>query len=291
MMRMLRALLALSAAVVWLGANARAEVFLTQPPAQWAQMDTLEWTIFDVDEGDAMLLRCGGESMLVDGGPAPFRADLRDALDARGLRHSLKYILTTHFHDDHLDGVIRLFEYGFTAGEYLHPYNAWAIRNEKRMTTAINRAKKNNIPIRQVGHGHSLTLVGADIEIWQCTSIRGTNSRSLVLKVTFGQSTLLLCADIDGKVQRYFSDGLGAVALEVDLIKLPHHAITPVNSLFLDDVSPLAAVVTNRQKDVDSKSLTQLEGRAIPALFSGDGSVYAVTDGTDWYLYQTPDVF
>lgn len=264
-----------------------AEVFFAEPPADWAERDVLKWTVFDVDEGDAMLLECGGESMLVDGGPNPFREKLRDALDARGLRHSMKYIFTTHWHDDHIDGIYRLFQYGFTAGEYLHSYNDWAIRNEELLSRAVKAAQKNNVPMRRVQHNDTLTLGGANLRILQCTDINGTNARSLVLKVMFGETSLLLCADITGKTQRYFLENLIPETLDSDVIKLPHHAITPAVPEFLDTVSPLAAVATNIKKEIDSKSIAQLDTRPLPTLFSGDGTVYAVTDGVDWYMYQT----
>ena len=60
---------------------------------------------------------------------------------------------------------------------------------------------------------------------------------------------------------------------------------------FLDAVAPEAAVATNRQKDLDGKSINQLKSRDLPTFFSGDGTVYAVTDGTDWYLWQTEGAF
>lgn len=269
-------------------ACASAEVYFAQePPADWKEKDVLKWTIFDVDEGDAMLLECGGESMLVDGGPNPFREKLKNALEARGLRDRMKYILSTHHHDDHIDGIFRLFEYGFTAGEYLHSYNDFGIRSEERLSRTIRQAEKNGVPIRRVQDGDSLTLGGADIRIFQCTTIKGTNARSLMLKVTYGESSLLLCADIIGQTQRYFLETLGAETLDSDLIKLPHHAITPAVPEFLDAVSADAAVATNVKKQLDNKSVAQLETRPLPALYSGDGTVYAVTDGTDWYLYQT----
>lgn len=265
--------------------------FEQQPPEDWQNKDVLKWTIFDVDEGDAMLLQCGGESMLVDGGPNPFREKLRDALEARGLRDSMKCILSTHHHDDHIDGIFRLFEYGFTAGEYLHSYNDFGIRSEERLSRTVRRAEKNGVPVRRVLNGDALTLGDADIQIFQCTEIKGTNARSLMLKVTFKDSSLLLCADIIGETQRYFLDNLPAETLKSDLIKLPHHAITPAVPEFLDAVDAEAAVATNIKKEIDNKSIAQLETRPLPALYAGDGTVYAVTDGTDWYLYQTPGEF
>ena len=271
--------------------GAYAEVFLGEPPAEWADRSLLVWTIFDVNEGDAHLLQCGGEAMLVDGGPYGFREDLRAALESRGLKNRMKYILNTHYHDDHIDGIDQLFRKGFTAGEFLHPYNDWAIRNSKLGTQTVNAAKRAGVPVRRVQPGDELTLGDASIEFFQHADGQGTNARSLVLKVSFGSTSILMCADITGQTQRHFLKTLSAEDLKADLLKVPHHAATPMVSEFLDAVDPLAAIVTNRKKDVPSRSVIQLEGCLLPALYSGDGTCYAVTDGTDWYLYQTPGQF
>jgi len=223
---------------------------------------------------------------MVDGGPRPFREQLRDALDARGLRH-LNYIFCTHYHDDHIDGLYRLLEYGFKPGEFLHQYNDWAIRNDKLGKRTVDEANQNGVPVRRVLGGDRLTLGEAQLELFHCTEISGTNARSLVAKVTFKDASILLCADITGKTQRYFLDTLPEGALKADIIKMPHHAITPAVPEFLDAVAPEAAVATNIYKEIDSKSTTQMEGRGWPTFYAGDGTVYAVTDGTDWYMYQT----
>ena len=87
------------------------------------------------------------------------------------------------------------------------------------------------------------------------------------------------------------SDGrLTAEELKADVIKYPHHGITPCNSEFLEVVDPIFGIVTNRSKDV-SRTVHQLEGRGIPGMYSGDGTVYLVTDGTDWYVWQTEGQF
>ncbi|MBE5779174.1 MAG: MBL fold metallo-hydrolase [Clostridiales bacterium] len=266
--------------------NGRAEVFFSKPPESWQEKPLLQWTVLDVDEGDAMLLECGGESMLVDGGPDPFREMLRDALDAKGFRRGMKYILNTHAHDDHIDGIIRLFEYGFRPGEYLHSYSDSAVEADGFQRRAVENAKKNGVSVRRIGDSSFLWLGDAEIRIYQCTEYADTNARSLMLKVTYGQCNLLLCADITGKTQLYFAENLPEGLLDVDVIKVPHHGITPVNMEFMDAASPEAAVITNTQKRLDGKTANQLRDRQIPALYSGDGTVYALCDGVDWYIWQ-----
>ena len=147
------------------------------------------------------------------------------------------------------------------------------------------------MPVERILEGDTLSLGSATIQVHQCTEFTNTNARALMLKVTYGESSILLCSDIIGQVQHYFLENLPAQELKADLIKLPHHAITPTVPAFLDAVAREAAVATNRQKDLDGKSINQLKSRDLPTFFSGDGTVSAVTDGTDWYLWQTEGAF
>ena len=133
-----------------------------------------------------------------------------------------------------------------------------------------------------------LTLGGATLNVHRYAEINNANGRSLTVKLTFGDSSVLFCADIIGKTQEYFTATLPADELKADVIKYPHHGITPCNSEFLDVVDPIFGIVTNRSKDV-SKTTNQITNRGFPAMYSGDGTVYLVTDGTDWYIWQLPN--
>ena len=284
---MRRALLTL--ALLMLCAQAAcAEVYFGEPPADWAQREVLEWTAFDVNAGDAMLLRCGGESMLVDGGLARYGERLAQMLAVRGVS-GVDRMLFTHMHDDHAAGLIDLLKSGFPAHELLHGYSDTALRQDEYGQCVLQIAQAQGLPMRRIGEGDALTLGGARIAVYQSDVKRNANARSLVLHVTFGDCALLLCADISGVVQHDFADRLPEGAMRAQVIKMPHHSLTPAVPEFLDAVTPSVAVVTNRSRDVASKAAHQFEQRALTALFCGDGSVTAVTDGTDWYIRQSED--
>lgn len=268
---------------------AAAEVYLAQPPADWADKELFKLTVFDVNEGDAMLLECGGEAMMMDGGPNPFREDLKNALEARGYKH-FKYFFSTHYHDDHINGLYHLMTYGFTADEFLHSYNPITVNLDKLHGRAIRECGRNGIPDRKIGEGDVLTLGGATLNVHRYAEINNANGRSLTVKLTFGDASVLFCADIIGRTQEYFTATLPAEELKADVIKYPHHGITPCNSDFLTAVDPDFAIVTNRQKDV-TRTTYQIEERGFPGMYSGDGTVYCVTDGTDWYMWQTEGEF
>ena len=260
---------------------ARGQVYLCAPPEGFAAL--LRWTVFDVDEGDAMLLESGGETLLVDGGPWGFREHVRRRLAEMGHLH-LDTVLNTHYHDDHIDGLYSLFQSGFTAGEYLHGYSKAALYRELR---GRRTAAAAGVALRRVAHGERLGLGHATVTVYQCKAIDNTNARSLAARITCGDCCLLLCADITGDAQHWFLQNLPASALEADVVKLPHHGITPTVTPFLDAADPALLVITNRPDRIEPASRDQLRYRGLPVLFAGQGEVQGVTDGADWYFWQT----
>lgn len=260
------------------------EIYFDLPSDDWYKRPLIRLTAFDTAQSDCMLLECGGEAMMIDGGTGQFREKLRDEITARGISH-FKYLLNTHFHEDHVTGLTWLMHYGFGVGEYLHPYNESGVRVSARHAEAIKEAKKQNIPIRQVFHGDTLMLGEAVVSITRYDDGASTNGRSLVIRVDFGDASMLLPADIIGHTQTWLVQNFGADLLDVDILKAPHHGITAMVPKFLEAASPLALLMNNDFDRVD-KGRTQADNYGIPTYYSGEGRVVFESDGDDWYVYQ-----
>lgn len=104
---------------------------------------------------------------------------------------------------------------------YLHSYNDWAIRNSELGERTVKAAQKANVPVERILEGDTLSLGGAAIQVHQCTEFTNTNARALMLKVTYGGSSILLCSDIIGRAQHYFLEICRPRSSRPDLIKLP----------------------------------------------------------------------
>ena len=74
---------------------------------------------------------------------------------------------------------------------------------------------------------------------------------------------------------------------KADVVKTPHHGLTPFVSAFLDAVDPAYIWCTNYHGDKVDKTQNQATYRKIPIQFSGDGTIVMECDGTDWYINQT----
>ena len=265
---------------------AQAQVYVKQdPPADWQERDLLRITVFRTGEGDCMLLEAGGECMMIDGGPYKYREKLRDALNDRSITH-FKYLFSTHPHDDHIDGLRMLMTYGFEVDEFLSVFPKDVKDTEGNQKKAMNVLDKAGIPYRQLENGSVLTLGGAELTVFFWAEGFSMNAQSGAAKLIFGDCSALFTADITGDTQKYFLETYGAGFLKVDVVKAPHHGITPMVGDFLTAVDPGYIWCTNYHGDRVEKTQNQATYRKIPIQFSGDGTIILECDGTDWYINQ-----
>ena len=271
-----------------LGALTR--VYYDAPPADnWYSCPLFRLTAFDAAQSDCMLLECGGEKMMVDGGSPPYRDPLCQAIAEMGISH-FKYLLNTHFHDDHITGLIHLMRNGFTADAYLHPYTEKGVFTSALQKEAIAQTEACGIPAVQVFHEDTLLLGEAVITLFRQDKGISTNARSMIVHVQFGDASILLPADIIGHTQSWCLDNIPAHMLDVDIAKSPHHGVTAMVAGFFKALSPELVFFTNERDRVDLAQ-NQADLNDVPTLYTGDGRLVLETDGKDWYVYQLPDCF
>ncbi len=280
----------LSVLLVWClvcsAAGALGEVYVKKnPPEDWQQRSLLRITVFRTGEGDCMLLEAGGEQMMIDGGPYKYREKLKEALEARGIDR-FKYLFSTHPHDDHIDGLRMLMSYGFAVDEFISVFPKDQTDTEGNQKKAMAVLDQAGIPYRQVFSGDCLTLGDAELTVYNWPEGTTLNAQSAMVKLVYGSCSALLTADIIGETQKYFLETLGPEVLKADLLKAPHHGLTPMVLDFLKAVDPAYIWVTNYHGDRISKTESQAERRKLPIQYSGDGTLVMESDGTDWYIHQ-----
>jgi len=243
-------------------------------------------SFIDVGRGDAILLRCGGESMLIDGGSRSKGNTVKNYLDSIGLTE-LTYMLNTHRHNDHIDGLIWLVENNFSVGEYLSPYRENFLDPDGRHDKMVRWLRQRNIVYHQIGNGDEMWLGNlVHLEFLRDESKGGTpNSYSVVTKVTFGETTILLMADVEGEAQRHLLKEYGSDFFKADILKCSHHGTTAMVYEFLDAVDPDLAIVTNSRKK-NSGIENQLNNRKIKHYYTAEGTVEIQSDGLDWTVMK-----
>ena len=231
---------------------------------------------------DAVLLRCGGETILVDACKQAYSERIINLCKQLGVTR-IDRVYNTHPHEDHLGGfrdVIKEIEVGELWICFPEDYN-------NHMKSAVNAAKKAGIPIYTYADGDVITLGGATIEVWKLEGKSSEmNDCSAQMKVTFGERTLLLAADLETSGQKTFVE-LKGDALDADILKYPHHGIQVLTDEYREAVSPLFMVITNNHRKTEGWKWIASQTE-IPYAYVVPGLVSLTTDGRTWMVEKIP---
>lgn len=268
---------------------ALAEIYLiedeSQRPEGWSEKELLRLTAIDTDRSDAMLLQCGGENMMIDGGSQQFYDRLLALIAEEGITE-FKYLYNTHPDTDHIQGLTLLMNRweGHVGGFCTAVAKTYAASPH---ALAVRVTQKRNIPYVQIFDGDVLTLGGATINVIRCDQNWGTNNRSAACQVVFGNSKVLLPGDCGNQALEYFIANRDHALLECDIMKAVHHGINGIVPEFLDVAQPEFIFVPNAKENlVETK---QAFFSDLGAWFNGDGTIVMETDGEDWYIWQLPN--
>lgn len=282
---MKKVLLILLALTLLLPAMAAAEVHIiadeTELPEGWAEKDILRMVVVDTNRSDAILLQCGGESMMVDGGFNSHYKRVFATLDKYGVTE-LKYLLSTHCDGDHSEGLTSIINSDLYAPQVLLSPNKENYDDpDDHQEKLVRAARRHNVPYQVIDDGDEFMLGSAKITILRCGEKWGQNARSAASVVEFGGGRLLLLADVSNRVLTYFLENRDNALFACDVMKAPHHGIDGVIDEFMAAAQPEAIICTNNTNYDHDKKLEDMG-----ALYSGDGTVHVETDGVDWYIWQ-----
>jgi competence protein ComEC len=203
-------------------------VVLATPPVR-RHPGTLRATILDVGKGDSIVIESPtGRVMVVDAGGLLGRNDDRAKrvigpfLRQRGIRR-IDTLLLTHPHQDHIGGAATLidqFEVGRVVDNGVGDKSGLVERYRK---VAVRRG----VPVQQVARGNRLDLdrrVHVQV-LHPRRAFPGTagsiNDTSIVLRVTFGRTALLLTGDAGKAVEDEMRRARQPLAC--DVLKVAHH--------------------------------------------------------------------
>ena len=245
-------------------------------------------TVDFIDRGasDCILLQCGGETMLVDGAVFYQFHHIQSVLQALQITN-FTYLLNTHTHDDHVEGLIAILRRDYPVDAYISCYPDDYEGSQYQLQVRTLLAAKD-IPYHQVHDGDVFFLGDARITVYRDeTPGIDKNRHSIVLKVEYEERSILLMADAGELTQRYLLEQYNASVFKADVLKYPHHGYTPMSPAFLDAVNPELCVITN---DRVSAALTegQLADHHIPRYYTHEGVIRMQTDGALWHAEQMP---
>jgi competence protein ComEC len=224
---------------------------LWRTPQPRLRSGLLEVTAIDVGQGDSILVVTpAGKTLLIDGGGSigpsfsefDFGEDVVSPyLWSREIAH-LDAVALTHAHGDHIGGLPSVLA-------NFHPDELWIAPSELTgpYLALIRQASANRIAVVRRIAGETFPFGGAGIEVlwppadWQPTP-RGRNAESMVLRISYSNSAVLLEGDAEKKTERQ----LAGLHPSAQLLKVGHHGSnTSTIPELLDAVKPKFAVISS----------------------------------------------
>jgi len=242
--------------------------------------------IIDVGQGDSIFIYCDGENMLIDGGPGAANGKTDAYLKSYGIT-SLKYLIETHPHEDHIGGLPAVLG-DIKAQTLIMPD---ATTNTSIFTDFLNIIKLKGLKAIKPVPGTKYSLGGGSFTILAPnTSYDDLNNMSVVVRFVYKNNSVLFTGDCSKASE---DDILKkGYELKSDVLKVGHHgSTTATTDAFLRAVKPSLAVISvgknNIYKLPDSSTLTKLKTAGVKTLRTDQSGTIIIESDGDKITYQT----
>lgn len=248
--------------------------------------DKLTVAFLNVGQGDSIFIEApNGKQMLIDGGPG--RSILRELGKVMPFYdRTLDAILVTNPDRDHYAGFVDVLP-RFSVSTFIEPgvvkrdpaYEDLLKLVEKEEAEHIYARRGMEILLDET-NGVSLAILFPDRDVPELDP----NTGSVVAKLTYGKTSILLMGDAPSAIEKYLT-ALDGGALQADVLKVGHHGSkTSSDPYFLSAASPSHAVISsgadNRYGHPHKEVLANLAAAEIPYLNTAEeGRITFVSDG------------
>lgn len=236
--------------------------------------------VLDVGKADSILIECGEDDLLVDGGTADRGGSVAAYLKRRGVTN-LDAVVNTHPDDDHIGGLADVLQ-TFPTARYLSPdVPKQLIPSTEEYRSVQNVLKLKGIKEEHPSAGESFWAGKLLVQVLgPVTPGADTNNNSIVLKLTYGTVRFLLMGDAGTPEEKTL---LGAGRdLSADVLKVGHHgSSTSTSQEFLDAVKPRYAAIS---VGYDTNKLPKL---AVLQRLTDAGVTFFRTDVSGTLIFMT----
>jgi competence protein ComEC len=202
------------------------------------QPSGLELTVLDVGQGQCLIFRSQGQTIMVDCGGSQSEAvgdQAAAALDAVG-EDRVDVLILTHYDTDHVGGVVELLDRMTVAQLFLPDLT------QDPETRATLEAAAQDIPITYVTEKTTVSLGSGQITIFPPDGVDGTNA-GLSLLAQGEETRILVTGDLDQESEQRLLDRWSLPAVDI-LIAGHHGSKTSTSQALLAQTQPKIVVIS-----------------------------------------------
>ena len=198
----------------------------------------IEIHFIDVGQGDATLILCDGEAMLIDAGLSSCSQLIYSYLQEQ--TDELRYMIVTHPHEDHIGGCAAVLN-AVPVGVIYSPVVEW---DSKLFANIKKYAELQGAEIIIPYEGECLELGGSIITILHCWPEAWTvNDMSIVLRIDYGVTSFIFTGDAELYSEYMMIDS--GLSLKANVLKVAHHGSRSSSCQeFIDAINPQIAVIS-----------------------------------------------
>lgn len=229
---------------------------------------------------DSMLLTFEGRSMLVDMGTAS-QAEAVLAMIHRAGLDAVEYAFNSHPHNDHI-GALPAIAKRIRIGTFLTAFPHDNIHDSFAQRRAMRALAAAGVPVRDVDSGDKIEFGDVDITVLRQKIFPGTNATSAMLFIRYGECTLLLTADVEGRGLKIIAEMFDVKA---DIAKAPHHGLTDIDASFFEALAPEYVFIPHGSADT-KQFQRQADAMNVPYQFCTWGPITITSNGERWIVDQ-----
>ena len=251
---------------------------------------TLRVHFINVGQSDAILVEAPNQTLLMDTGDFTNDGEIVLQYLQKHDIHRLDYLVSSHADADHIGGHAAVIEYFETEangiGAIYDPGIAASTQTYERYLDAVERY---NVTLYQTEAGDSIPFDEASVDVLgpprPYLANEDRNENSVVLKLTYGQTSVLLPGDAESAQEADLVDRYGS-ELQSTVLRAAHHGSQSSSTeAFLDAVNPQAVVITSAYDSQyghpDGVVLERLAERGLPTYWTAThGTTVLTSNGT-----------
>ena len=246
--------------------------------------EKLQIWFLDVGQADSILIQNGDANMLIDAGNNEDGKKLVSYFQSLGIE-SFQYVIGTHAHEDHIGGMDDIID-NFNIDTFYMPD---AITTTATFESVLDSLEAKNIAFQTPSIDSIFKLGNATIDVlYVGTDDSDLNNTSIVLKLTYGNTSVLFMGDAEKEVETIIEKK----DISADVLKVGHHGSnTSSSKTFLEKVNPSYAIISvgtgNSYGHPSNTTIQNLENLNTKIYRTDEsGTIIMTSDGTN-ITFQT----